>query len=247
MASHYTSVKDVLAASLSNLNQADKLDFYIEYFRSEWILSVLDLKRAVADSTVWSGLSIPAMLKVEIKSILTLILDHESIISGMSGLQTTIKSSCSMPPVDASSVSTNDEGITDNHERKKVIVRVPATSANLGPGFDAIGMAVDMWSEFTVERSDVFEIVCEGEGSHDIPLDETNLVCYAVAAAFKRAGKPVPILKYYLKNRIPYARGLGSSSAAIVGGLIAGFVLAGHQVTVLDNEDMLNMAADIGK
>ena len=130
-------------------------------------------------------------------------------------------------------------------ERTKVVVRVPATSANLGPGFDAIGMAVDMWSEFTIERSDKFEVICEGEGSHDMPLDETNLVCSALRAAFEKAGKPVPLLKYRLVNRIPYARGLGSSSAAIVGGLVAGFVLAGHRVPTWGSEELLNLAANI--
>lgn len=133
----------------------------------------------------------------------------------------------------------------DHHERSRVVVRVPATSANLGPGFDAIGMALDMWSEFTVERSDKFEVLCEGEGSHDMPLDETNLVCFGLAAAFKKAGKPVPTCRYRLVNRIPYARGLGSSSAAIVGGLIAGLVLAGHQVPTWGSEELLNMAAEI--
>jgi homoserine kinase len=106
-------------------------------------------------------------------------------------------------------------------------------------------MAVDMWSEFTVTRADAFEIICEGEGSHDMPLDETNLVCFGVAAAFRHAGKDLPPLKYHLVNRIPYARGLGSSSAAIVGGLVAGLVLAGHQVKAWGAEELLNMAADI--
>lgn len=73
-------------------------------------------------------------------------------------------------------VSAAVEDIEEHTERNKVVVRVPATSANLGPGFDAIGMALDMWSEFTVERSDVFEVICEGEGSNDMPLDESNLV-----------------------------------------------------------------------
>lgn len=137
--------------------------------------------------------------------------------------------------------SFTDEGL----ERNKVVVRVPATSANLGPGFDAIGMALDMWSEYTIERSDRFEIVCEGEGASDMPLDETNLVCFALRAAFKTAGKEVPPLKYRLVNRIPYARGLGSSSAAIVGGLVAGLVLAGHQLPAWGSEELLNMAAEI--
>ncbi len=66
--------------------------------------------------------------------------------------------------------------------------------------------------------------------ANDMPMDESNLVCFGLAAAFKAAGKPVPFLKYHLANHIPYCRGLGSSSAAIVGGLVAGLVLAGHQV-----------------
>jgi homoserine kinase len=133
----------------------------------------------------------------------------------------------------------------DGIERSKVVVRVPATSANLGPGFDAIGMALDMWSEFTVERSDKFEVICEGEGAHDMPLDDTNLVCFGLKAAFKKAGKEVPTLRYHLVNRIPYARGLGSSSAAIVGGLVAGCVLAGHRVPTWGSEELLNMASEI--
>jgi homoserine kinase len=133
----------------------------------------------------------------------------------------------------------------DNIPRTKVIVRVPATSANLGPGFDAIGMALDMWSEFTIERSDKFEVICEGEGSYDMPTDESNLVCFGLKTAFEKAGKPVPTLRYHLVNRIPYARGLGSSSAAIVGGLVAGLVLAGHQVPAWGSEELLNMAAEI--
>jgi homoserine kinase len=143
------------------------------------------------------------------------------------------------------STSNEIDDSNEQTERNKVVVRVPATSANLGPGFDAIGMALDMWSEFTVERSDKFEIICEGEGSNDMPLDETNLVCFGLAAAFKKANKPIPTLKYHLINRIPYARGLGSSSAAIVGGLIAGLVLAGHQVQAWGSEELLNMAAEI--
>ena len=112
--------------------------------------------------------------------------------------------------------------------RKSVTVRVPATSANMGPGFDTIGIALDMWSEITVERSDKFSMTCEGEGANELPLDqENNLVCVAVKRAFEYVGEPLPPLKYHCVNRIPYGRGLGSSSAAIVGGLIAGLALCG--------------------
>ncbi len=91
-------------------------------------------------------------------------------------------------------------------------------------------MAVDLWNEVTVERADKFEILAEGEGADDMPLDESNYLCVGVMEAFKVANKPLPTLRYKVVNNIPYARGLGSSSAAIVAGIIAGLVLAGHRL-----------------
>jgi homoserine kinase len=91
-------------------------------------------------------------------------------------------------------------------------------------------MAVDLWNEVTVERADKFEIIPEGEGADDMPLDESNYLCVGVMEAFKVANKPLPTLRYKVVNNIPYARGLGSSSAAIVAGIIAGLVLAGHRL-----------------
>jgi len=132
-----------------------------------------------------------------------------------------------------------------SQERNKVCVRVPATSANFGPGFDTLGMALDMWAELTVERADTFEMVCEGDGADKVPLDETNLLYIGVKTAFDSAGKEVPPLKFYCKSSIPFARGLGSSSAAIVGGLVAGLVLAGHRLPCWGAEAVLNMAAEI--
>jgi len=107
-------------------------------------------------------------------------------------------------------------------ERRMVQVRCPATTANLGAGYDCIGMAVDLWNELTVRRADQFDIQIEGEGADLLPRDRTNLVVTGVEAAFRAAGKPLPDLSYHLINRIPFARGLGSSSAAIVAGIIAG-------------------------
>jgi|GEM_PF-66139 len=130
-------------------------------------------------------------------------------------------------------------------ERQSVTVQVPATSANLGSGYDCIGMALDMWNELTVERSDKFEMTAEGEGADEIPLDETNLVVTGVHAAFRAAGKPVPPLKYHLVQKIPHGRGLGSSSAAIVAGLLAGLVIAGHKLDVQGSEGLLQLAAEI--
>lgn len=126
-----------------------------------------------------------------------------------------------------------------------VVVQVPATSANMGSGYDCIGMALDMWNELRVERAEKFSLTVEGEGADSLPLDESNLVCVAVRAAFKAAGKPVPPLKYHLVQRIPHGRGLGSSSAAIVAGLLAGLAIAGHQLDVQGQEHLLQLATEI--
>jgi len=142
----------------------------------------------------------------------------------------------------AARVSVEDDNATP---RRSVTVKVPATSANIGPGYDCLGMAVDLWSEITIERSDVFSITVEGEGSDDIPKDESNLMVTGVKAAFHKAGKEMPILKYHVKNKIPFSRGLGSSSAAIVAGIIAGLVLAGHRLPCWGSEALLQIAAQI--
>jgi homoserine kinase len=126
-----------------------------------------------------------------------------------------------------------------------VTVRVPATSANMGPGFDCLGMALNIWSEVTISRSEQFEIVYEGEGSEMVPTDESNLLVTGVRAAFDAAGKPMPLLRYHCVNRIPYARGMGSSSAAIVAGLIGGLVLAGHRLPCWGSEALLQLACSI--
>mmetsp|Transcript_16412 Transcript_16412/g.33005 ORF Transcript_16412/g.33005 Transcript_16412/m.33005 type:complete len:433 (-) Transcript_16412:757-2055(-) len=142
----------------------------------------------------------------------------------------------------AARVAVEDENLAP---RNSVTVRVPATSANVGPGYDCIGMSVDLWSEITVTRAEKFEITAEGEGAKEMPKDETNLMCIGVKAAFDAANKPVPTLKYHCINRIPYARGLGSSSAAIVGGIIAGLILAGHRLPCWGSEALLQIAASI--
>ena len=121
--------------------------------------------------------------------------------------------------------------ISDSKPRDSVTVRVPATSANLGSGYDCLGMAVDLWTTVTVERAEAFSIHATGEGAAEMPKDETNLLCVGVMHAFQRADKPIPKLRYTVDSKIPYARGLGSSSAAIVAGIIAGLVLAGQEVS----------------
>ena len=124
---------------------------------------------------------------------------------------------------------------------QRVSVRVPATAANLGPGFDSIGIAVDMWSELTVERGP-FEVVIEGDGADVLPRDEGNLVVAGARAAYKARNAEFPELRFSCSNGIPFGRGLGSSSAAIVSGIIAGFALQGDGT---DPDEALELAAEI--
>jgi homoserine kinase len=113
-----------------------------------------------------------------------------------------------------------------------VAVRVPATSANLGPGFDSLGLAYDLYDLVTVEaypvapgeRSVTIEV--DGEGAGRVPLDESHLVARSIRAGLvhagvARAGSAAPGLRLTCRNAIPHGRGLGSSSAAIVAGLTA--------------------------
>eukprot|EP01062_Namystynia_karyoxenos_P054482 TRINITY_DN4489_c0_g1_i2.p1 TRINITY_DN4489_c0_g1~~TRINITY_DN4489_c0_g1_i2.p1 ORF type:complete len:340 (+),score=115.95 TRINITY_DN4489_c0_g1_i2:101-1120(+) len=130
-------------------------------------------------------------------------------------------------------------------ERNKVTIRVPATSANLGCGFDVLGMALDIWQEVTVERASEFSMTVEGEGAELTPKNEKNLICIGAKRAFEHAGKPFPTLKYHIVSRIPFMRGLGSSSAALVAGILAGLVLSGTDAKVEGEEALLQMAAEI--
>jgi len=131
-------------------------------------------------------------------------------------------------------------------ERKSVTVSVPATSANMGSGYDCIGMAVDIWNDLTLTRADKFSITCEGDGAEHMPRDDSNLVVQGVKRAFQAAGiEEVPPLHYHLVQRIPFARGLGSSSAAIVSGVLAGLALVGHKLDCRGKEELLQIATDI--
>jgi homoserine kinase len=122
-----------------------------------------------------------------------------------------------------------------------VTVRAPATTANLGPGFDSIGMALDVWNELTLSRGD-FSVSASGEGADIVPLDTRNLAVTGVEAVFNHIGEPVPGLKYEQTNRVPFARGMGSSSSAIVSGLVAGSAISGAD---LSKEEITILAADI--
>jgi homoserine kinase len=102
-----------------------------------------------------------------------------------------------------------------------VTVEVPATSANLGPGFDCLGLALELVDTLEGEViDDGLEIEVEGEGSGQLDCDETHLVIRSMRAAFAALGEEPAGLRLRCLNRIPHSRGLGSSSAAIVGGIV---------------------------
>ncbi len=104
-----------------------------------------------------------------------------------------------------------------------VVVRVPATSANLGPGFDALGLALGVHDELEVRLVASDEVVVDvvGEGAGEVPSGEDHLVVRALRHTLELAGAPLTGLHLRCANRIPHGRGLGSSAAAVVSGIVA--------------------------
>ncbi len=122
-------------------------------------------------------------------------------------------------------------------------VQVPASTANLGPGFDCLGMALELYNTVEViptSRGLVIDV--SGEGAADLPRDEHNLVFQAVQRVFRQVGYSPAGLKLRLFNQIPVARGLGSSTSAIVGGVIAANLLSGGKLSV---KEMVVLASSV--
>ena len=128
---------------------------------------------------------------------------------------------------------------------QQATIRVPATSANLGPGFDCLGMAVDLWNE-TVVSVGSNHVEISGEGSDILPADETNLIVQSAQRTFLEIqADPIP-LGFSCTNSIPLARGLGSSSAATVTGIAAAFAFAGYDIASQETQNrMFEIAAEI--
>lgn len=127
-----------------------------------------------------------------------------------------------------------------------VRVRVPATSANLGPGFDALGLALALYDDVSARvATDGFRVAVAGEGAGDLPDDQEHLVVRAMLATFDALGGRPAGLALECANRIPQARGLGSSSAAIVAGVLLARGLTEGGVDLLDDEAVLRIAADL--
>jgi len=127
-----------------------------------------------------------------------------------------------------------------------VRVEVPATSANLGPGFDSLGLALELRDELEAEvLADGLVVEVTGAGADDVPRDESHLVVRSMRAAFDALGEQPPGLRLSCTNVIPHARGLGSSSAAIVGGLALGRALVVDGAARLDDDALFRLAADL--
>ena len=122
----------------------------------------------------------------------------------------------------------------------RVTVRVPATSANIGPGFDVLGLALSLHNVVTAEEADGVTVTNEGEGAGVLPTGADNVVARAARQAFEAAGRPFRGIRLRCVNQIPPSRGLGSSAAAWVAGLMAGNALAGG---ILPREALLDAAA----
>lgn len=127
-----------------------------------------------------------------------------------------------------------------------VAVRVPATSANLGPGFDALGLALGLYDDLSAEvAASGLVIEVSGEGADTVVRDETHLVIRAMRSAFDALGETPDGLALRCHNRIPHSRGLGSSAAAIVAGVLLARALVHDGRARLDDAGVLAMANDL--
>lgn len=128
---------------------------------------------------------------------------------------------------------------------ERATIRVPATSANLGPGFDCLGMAVDLWNETIVTRGES-SVKISGEGADSLPTDNSNLIAMSARHTFKALGVDETDLSFKCINNVPLTRGLGSSSAATVTGIAAAFAFANQDLADDGTRKrMFAIAADI--
>lgn len=121
-----------------------------------------------------------------------------------------------------------------------VKIKVPATSANMGSGYDSIGIALDLYNVITMEESDCIDIT--DVSGQDVPNDETNLIYQCAKRVYDIYGKPLTGLKIVEDCAIPQTRGLGSSSACTVAGLMGANALLGSE---LSQESIIDLAASI--
>jgi homoserine kinase len=125
----------------------------------------------------------------------------------------------------------------------EVRVRVPASSANLGPGFDSLGLALGLYDDVEVSVApDDVTVEVDGEGAGRVPCDDAHLVIRAMRTTWAVTGDAPTGLRMRCRNAIPHSRGLGSSAAAAVGGAVAAVVLAGRDAE-LERDTILQVTA----
>jgi len=126
---------------------------------------------------------------------------------------------------------------------QKAIARVPASTTNLGSGFDTLGLAIQLYSTIELEKTrDGLEICVKGESADKIPSDTTNLAYVAAKEVFDRANKKFDGFRITLTNGIPPSRGLGGSGTAILGGLLTANLFCGN---LLSKAEILKLATKI--
>ncbi len=125
----------------------------------------------------------------------------------------------------------------------KIHVSVPATTANLGPGFDALGLALNLWNEaeFSLREDGKIVVAVEGEGAGQLPEDETNFIAEAALGIYRQVSEPCPGLEIHCVNRVPLSSGMGSSSAAMLTGMLGANALLGNPFT---DEAILRLAIE---
>ena len=126
---------------------------------------------------------------------------------------------------------------------KKIIIHIPASTTNIGPGFDCLGLALNLYNtvEIIPTPGEKTRFTVEGEGIHEINHPKSNLVLEGFIALCQKAQQSVPDARFRLINRIPFARGLGSSAAAYLGGLTAANILLGKP---FHQNDIIGMAVE---
>lgn len=122
-----------------------------------------------------------------------------------------------------------------------VVVRAPATSANLGSGFDCLGLALELRDRVTFSQADQTSVTVTGQGAGEVNRGPDHLILATVRRAFQECGQPIPEIAVTCENQIPHGRGLGSSSAAIATGLCGAQALG----AALSDADLLPLATQI--
>jgi homoserine kinase len=133
---------------------------------------------------------------------------------------------------------------------RAVRVTVPATSANVGPGFDALGLALDLHDVIEAhtvpaEPSGSVQVTVEGVGADSLPRDESHLVVRAMHVLYTLTGQELPAIDLKCVNGIPHGRGLGSSAAAVVAGVLAARALVGGSPDLIDDDTVLAISAGL--